>query len=195
MNPTHSLSYPPLLKTYFPQRTLLRDLLLIVAGTLLLALLAQVRIPTVPVPITGQTLGVLLIGAALGARLGFLSMSSYLLAGAVGLPFFTGAASGPEALLGATGGYLFAMPFAAGLVGLLVERFGADRRPLTTLLAFAAGSLLIYAFGVSWLAVALKLSAAKAVAAGMLPFLPGDALKAVIAAGLLPSAWKWVGRR
>ncbi len=199
---TQVLPYVPLVKTLWPKRSLARDLALVLLGSLFVALTARVAIPLpfTPVPITGQTLGVLLVGAALGSRLGFFALLAYLAEGAMGLPVFAGGTGGAARILGPTGGYLLAFPLAAGLVGLLVERLGLDRSFLGTLLAMLAGNLLIYLLGLSWLGAWLmgagKFQGVGALLAmGMLPFLPGDLIKAVLAALLLPSAWRFLGRR
>jgi len=196
---TQVLPYLPLAKALWPRRSLGRDLALVLSGSLFVALLAQVSLPLpfTPVPLTGQTLGVLLVGAALGSRLGFLALLAYLVEGGLGLPFFAGGTGGLAKLLGPTGGYLLAFPLAAGLVGLLVERFGADRSFLKTLLAMLAGNLLIYALGVPWLGAFLAgvgkyPGLAGLLSMGMIPFLPGDLVKAVLAALLLPSAWRLI---
>ncbi len=175
---------------------LLRDGLLILGFSLFLALCAQLsfHLPFTPVPVTLQTLAVLLTGAALGSKRGALAMIAYLVEGAAGLPVFSGGTSGLVTLLGYTGGYLWAFPIAAFVVGLLCER-GLDRRILTSALAMLPGTLIIYAIGVSWLAIALHISFGKALTFGMLPFIPGDLLKLVIAAALLPIAWAIVRRR
>ncbi|AEV16155.1 MAG: biotin transporter BioY [Thermus sp.] len=199
---TQTLPYLPLAKTLWPGRTLARDLSLVLGGSLLVALTAQVALPLpfTPVPITLQTLGVLLVGAALGSRLGFLALTAYLLEGAMGLPVFAGGTGGLAKILGPTGGFLLAFPLAAGLVGLLVERLGLDRKPLGTLLAMLLGNALLYLLGLPWLAAWLagvgKFAGTGALLAmGLFPFLPGDLVKAVLAALLLPSAWRFLGRR
>ncbi len=170
----------------------LRDLTLIVLGALFVAALAQVEIPLpfTPVPITGQTFGVLLVGAALGSKRGAASLASYLAMGMLGLPFFAGGAHGLSIVLGATGGYLIGFIAAAYVVGLLAER-GLERNVRTSILPFLAGTIIIYACGVTWLAVVLG-SFGKALAAGLLPFLVGDAIKLVAASLALPAAWKFV---
>src|SRR5512138_203746 len=170
----------------------LRDLTLIVLGALFVAALAQVEIPLpfTPVPITGQTFGVLLVGAALGSKRGAASLASYLVMGLVGLPFFAGGAHGLQIVVGATGGYLLGFIVAAYVVGLLAER-GLERSVRTSVLPFLAGTVIIYVCGVTWLAVVLG-SFSKAIAAGLLPFLIGDAIKLVAAAIALPAAWKVV---
>lgn len=172
----------------------LRDVLLISAGVLVVAASAQIVIPLpfTPVPITGQTFGVLLTAAALGPARGAMSMALYLVLGIAGLPIFLGGHSGLASAVGPTGGYLLGFVVAAWLVGALARR-GLDRRPDGTALAFIVGSLAIYALGVPWLAVALRVSLPDAVKLGMLPFLLGDAVKAIIAAGLLPLAWRLTG--
>lgn len=170
----------------------LRDVVLIVLGALLVAALAQVEIPLpfTPVPITGQTFGVLLVGAALGSKRGAASLASYLALGMFGLPFFAGGAHGLKIVLGATGGYLIGFVLAAYVIGLLAER-GLERSVRTSLLPFLVGTAIIYVCGVAWLTVILG-SLSKAVTAGLLPFLVGDAIKLVAAALALPAAWKLV---
>jgi biotin transport system substrate-specific component len=202
MKETQSLPYLPLAKTLWPTRTFSRDLALVLSGSLFVALTAQIALPLpfTPVPLTGQTLGVLLVGAALGSRLGFLSLLAYLLEGAMGLPVFAGGTGGLAKILGPTGGFLLAFPLAAGLVGLAVERFGLDRGFLGTLLAMLLGNALLYLVGLPWLAAWLmgagKFAGVEGLLAmGLLPFLPGDLVKAVLAALLLPSAWRFLGRR
>jgi biotin transport system substrate-specific component len=174
--------------------TLARDLLLVGAGSLVMAGLAQVSIPLpfTPVPITGQTLGVLLVGASLGSIRGAASMLLYLFEGGMGLPFFNGGASGFSVFAGPTGGYLIGFVFAAYVVGLLAER-GLDRRFGSAVLAFAAGEAIVYLFGVPWLATFVGPD--KALTAGFWPFLPGAIIKAALAGALLPSAWRAVGAR
>ena len=168
-----------------------RDLLLIITGSLCVAGMAQVRIPLpfTPVPITGQTFAVLLVGASLGSRRGAASLVLYLLLGLLGLPFFAGGTSGLSALLGPTGGYLVGFVLAATLVGSLAAR-GLDRRVPGALLAFLAGEIVIYLFGVAWLSVYLGIK--QAIVAGFLPFLIGDAIKFVAAGLVLPAAWALV---
>lgn len=168
----------------------LRGVLLILAGVLLLAALAQVEIPLpfTPVPITGQTFGVLLLGAALGARRGAATMLAYLAAGGLGLPFFAGGGSGVRILTGATAGYLAGFVLAAYVVGWLCER-GLERSVRTSLIPFLAGTLVIYACGAAWLALVVG-GLGKAIALGVLPFLAGDAIKLAAAAVALPAAWR-----
>jgi len=166
-----------------------RDLLLVTIGALLVALLAQVKIPLpfTPVPLTGQTFAVLLVGAALGSRRGAASMSLYAALGIAGLPVFAGGATGAAYVFGPTGGYLLGFIVAAYIIGRLAER-GLERSLRTSLLPFLIGTLVIYALGAGWLAFYVGPQAA--FAKGVLPFLPGDALKLVLAALALPTAWK-----
>ena len=177
-------------------RALLRDGLLVVGFSIFLALCAQVSfyLPFTPVPITLQTLAVLLTGAALGSKRGALAMLIYLAEGAIGLPVFAGGVGGFLGLLGVTAGYLWSFPIAAFVVGLLCER-GLDRRIVTSALAMLPGTLIIYAIGVTWLGIMLHISFLKALSFGLVPFIPGDLLKLVIAAALLPIAWAIVRRR
>lgn len=171
---------------------LIKDGLLVVGFSVFMALCAQVSfyLPFTPVPITLQTLAVLLTGAALGSRRGGLAMLVYLAEGAVGLPVFAGGVGGFIKLFGVTGGYLWAFPIAAFVVGLLCER--RLERSFLSVLVMLVGSLIIYAIGVPWLAVVLHVDLLKAFALGMLPFIPGDLVKIVFAALLLPTAWSIV---
>ena len=170
----------------------LRDLTLIVLGALFVAILAQVKIPLpfTPVPLTGQTFAVLLVGAILGSRRGAASMALYIALGAVGLPVFAGGASGLTYLSGATLGYLIGFVLTAYVIGLLAER-GLERSVRTSIFPFLIGTMIIYICGITWLAVLLG-GFSKAVAAGLLPFLIGDAIKLIAAALTLPAAWKFV---
>src|SRR5579885_2955205 len=195
-----AISRNPTLIDYLapPSRTsrglnLLRDTGLVLGFSAFLALCAQVSfpIPFTPVPVTLQTLAVLLTGAVLGSKRGGISMLVYLAEGAVGLPVFAGGTGGFIHLVGFTGGYLWSYPVAAFVVGLLCEK-RLDRRFLTSVLAMIPGSLIIYAIGVPWLAVTLHLDPLTALLQGMVPFIPGDLLKLLIAAALLPTAWKFV---
>lgn len=170
----------------------LRDVILIVLGALFVAALAQIEIPLpfTPVPVTGQTFGVLLVGAALGSKRGAASLASYLALGTFGLPFFAGGTHGPDILIGATGGYLIGFVIAAYVIGLLAER-GLERNMRTSIIPFLIGTIIIYVCGVTWLTVFLG-SFSKALVAGLLPFLVGDAIKLVAASLALPAAWKLV---
>jgi biotin transport system substrate-specific component len=170
--------------------SLLWKLVLVLAGSALIALAAQVRfpLPFSPVPVTGQTFAVLLVAAALG-RLGLASVIAYLLEGAIGLPVFAGGGFGVATIVGPTGGYLIGFALAAALVGSAAER-GWDRHLVTALAAMLLGEVAIYACGLAWLArfpLPVPL-----LDAGLLPFIPGDAMKMVLAALALPGAWRLV---
>ena len=184
---------PTLYTQTFPRAAgWLRDMILILLGALFVAALAQVEIPLpfTPVPITGQTFGVLLVGAALGSRRGVLSLAAYLAMGGFGLPFFAGGAHGWNIVTGATGGYLIGFVIAAYVVGLLAER-GLERSLRTSILPFLVGTVIIYACGVAWLTVVLG-DLGRALAAGLIPFLLGDVIKLVAAALVLPAAWSLI---
>lgn len=171
----------------------IRDAILVVAYAGLVGLLAQLVIPLpfTPVPITGQTFGVLLGGMALGTRRALAGMVLYVVAGLVFVPWFAGGAHGFAVLAAPTFGYLIGFVIAAAVLGRLAES-GFDRKPQLTLLAMVIGTVIIYFFGVTWLWNSLHLTFGTAVKFGMLPFLIGDAIKALLAAGLLPGAWKLV---
>ena len=170
-----------------------RDIILVAGAAGFVGALAQISIHLsfTPVPITGQTLGVLLAGTALGWRRAAASMALYAVAGVAGVPWFAGHASG---YAGASFGYILGFFFAATACGYLAER-GADRSVLRSVPAMLVGEILIYAFGCAWLAVDLHLGAAATLKDGFTPFVIGDAIKAAIAAGLLPLAWRLAGPR
>ncbi len=169
-----------------------RSAALVVAGAALVGLCAQLslRVPGTPVPVTGQTFAVLLVGAALGWRDAGLSMALYAVAGSLGVPWFAHGGSG----WAVTFGYVLGFVVAAAVVGRLAER-GGDRSPLRTATTMVLGTALIYAIGVPWLAHAVHVSLPRAWALGARPFLVGDALKVLLAAGLLPGAWAALHRR
>ncbi|MDR3079319.1 MAG: biotin transporter BioY [Streptomyces sp.] len=164
------------------------DAALVTGGAALTGLAAQISLPVPgsPVPVTGQTFAALLVGTALGARRGFLSLALYALVGMAGVPWFAGGASGAG---GASFGYVLGMLLASAAVGALARR-GADRSMLRTAGAMLLGEAIIYAVGVPYLAVVTGMSLTAAIAAGLTPFLIGDVLKAALAMGLLPTAWK-----
>jgi biotin transport system substrate-specific component len=176
--------------------TWLRAGALVIVGAALTAGAAQVsfKVPWTEVPYTLQTAAVLLVGTALGWRAGAASMLLYVLVGVAGAPVFSAGSHGIDQLLGATGGYLFGFILAAALVGRLAER-GWDRSPAGAAGLMAAGNLLIYLAGVPVLALVTEMTAADAVWRGAAVFLPWDAFKVVLAAGLLPLAWRAIGRR
>jgi len=167
----------------------------IVAGALLTAGAAQIRIPLpfTPVPITGQTFAVVLVGASLGPWHGATSQMLYVLLGAIGLPFYAGASHGWEILAGATGGYLLSYPIAAWATGALAAR-GWDRKIGSSIGAMLTGSVIIYAIGLPWLAVVLNTGLEKTLQLGLYPFIPGDMFKLYLAAMALPGAWKLLDR-
>jgi biotin transport system substrate-specific component len=167
----------------------------IMAGSLIVAGLAQISITLhfTPVPITGQTLGVLLVGGALGGWRGGAALLLYLAEGAIGAPFFAQGHHGVSVLAAssASGGYLWGFVVAAIVVGLLAER-GWDRNLGSSIGAMLIGEVIIYVFGVAWLAAALHVGSNKAYEYGLYPFIIGDAIKLGLAAGLLPAAWRLV---
>lgn len=168
-------------------RSTTSSIALVIGGALLTALAAQVQVPMYPVPMTLQTFAVLLVAAALGPARAVSSMGLYLAMGAAGLPVFAGAKA-----LGAvmpTAGYLVGFLVAGLVVGYLATK-GFSKNPIGVGLSFAAGSALIYLFGAGWLMAGLGLTFTQAMTAGVLPFLIGDAVKALAAAALLPLAWK-----
>ena len=182
--------------------TRVRHIALMVAGALFIALTAQLVIPLDPVPITGQTLGVLLVGGALGSKRGGFSTLLYIVLGFF-LPVYAGHAQGIDhivgstgghVVLGATGGYLVGFVIAAAIVGRLAE-LGWDRNFIGAVAAFIVGNLVIYAVGVPWLMLATGLGINAAIAGGLTPFLLGDGLKILVAAAVFPAAWWIVGRR
>ncbi|MFI9241799.1 biotin transporter BioY [Streptomyces sp. NPDC053086] len=170
-----------------------RDAALVVGGAALTGLAAQLSVPVPgsPVPVTGQTFAALLVGTTLGARRGFASLALYAVAGVAGMPWFANGDSGAGMV---SFGYILGMLLASALVGALARR-GADRSPLRMAGTMILGEAVIYAVGVPYLALAAHMSASEAIAAGLTPFLIGDALKAVLAMGVLPTAWKFAGER
>jgi biotin transport system substrate-specific component len=176
-----------------------RALILVVAGAGLTALSAQLawQAPWTTVPYTGQTAAVLLVGTVLGSRLGLTSMALYMLIGALGVGVFSGGSSGlfdEAGALSGTVGYLVGFIVAAGLVGRLAER-GWDRSPVRAAGLMVLGNLVIYAIGVPILALTLGMSAGDALFYGAIVFVPWDIFKVLVAAGLLPLAWRAVGSR
>jgi biotin transport system substrate-specific component len=181
------LSTAVILDRYVP-RTITSDIALVGSGALLIAIAAQIQVPMIPVPMTMQTFAVLLVAAALGFSRGAASAALYLVLGAVGLPVFAGAAALKAAM--PTIGYLVGFVAAAALIGYLSER-GYAKNPLRLAFAFVAGSAVVYAAGVIGLMAILGIDMQTAIQIGVVPFLIGDALKAALAAALLPVAWKF----
>ncbi|WP_447037447.1 biotin transporter BioY [Streptomyces sp. DSM 118878] len=169
-----------------------KDAVLVLGGAAFTGIAAQIAVPVPgsPVPVTGQTFAALLVGTALGARRGFLSLALYALVGMAGMPWFAQAGSGVAA---PSLGYVLGMLLAATVVGALARR-GGDRSALRTVGTMVLGSAIIYAVGVPYLSAATGMSLTQAVAAGLTPFLIGDALKAALAMGALPTAWKLLDR-
>jgi biotin transport system substrate-specific component len=164
--------------------------------TVLTIVAAQVSVPLpfTPVPFTLQPMVVLLGGAALGARLGMSAQILYLALGLAGLPVFAASPILPQGfgrLLGPTGGYLMSYPLAAFVTGYLAQR-GLDRRYFTSVLAMAAGLAIVFTCGVLWLAFGAHAGLASAVSAGLIPFIPADIVKLLLAATILPAAWKFL---
>lgn len=188
MNSAKENTYRPtfMAEAIWPQATFLRDVALILAGSWLIALTAQIEIPMWPVPMTGQTFAILLIGALLGKQRGVASVLAYLAQGAMGLPIFAGGKAGAPYMVGPTGGYLFGFVVVVYLVGWLSER-GWDRRLATAALAMLLGNIVLYIFGLSWLSSFVGWDAA--VKAGLQPFVVGDLCKIALAALALPGGW------
>jgi biotin transport system substrate-specific component len=178
----------------WPRAGAVHNSLLVVFASLMTAAAAQIALPVPwsPVPITGQTFAVLLSGAVLGPRRAFAAQVLYLIEGASGLSFFAGGVAGAAVLAGPTAGYLAAFPFAAALTGWLCAR-GWDRRFITMLAAMLIGSSVIFALGLAGLSRFLP--PGQLLAAGLLPFLPGDLVKAAAAALTFPQVWKRLGER
>jgi biotin transport system substrate-specific component len=191
------LSSRPTIVDRLVPRSLGADIALIAAGAALTAVAAQISIPMWPVPITGQTFAVLLVGAALGMARGALSMILYVAAGAAGLPVFTAFKSGFT--FGPTLGYLFGFIAAAAIVGFFAER-EIGRTWFSVAIGFIAGNAIIYAFGLPWLSIFLGANnwpndLSSTLTAGLYPFIVGDAIKIVLASTLLPAAWSLTKKR
>jgi len=169
----------------------------VVFVTVLTVVAAQVSVPLpfTPVPFTLQPMVVLLGGAALGSRLGMSAQILYLALGIAGLPVFAASPILPQGfgrLLGPTGGYLISYPLAAFVTGYLAQR-GLDRRYLTSVVAMVAGLAIIFTCGVVWLAFGAHVGLSEAIATGLIPFIPADIVKVLLAATILPAAWRFLG--
>ncbi len=191
---TRAAAYPVFADRVLPSTGLAHDAACVVVASLFVAVCAQleIRLPFTPVPLSGQTLGVLYAGVLLGSRRGAAAVALYLLEGASGLPVFSGGAAGFVHLLGPTGGYLAGFVAGAYAAGLLAER-GWDRTPLKAFAAMLAGSLPIFALGL--LGLSRFVPSETLLAQGLWPFLPGDLLKSAVSAGLLPLGWRLTGGR
>ena len=179
-------------------KSLVTDLALVLGGTALTALAAQWTIATSPVPVTGQTLGVFLIATTYGARLATGTFATYLLAAIAGAPLFAPSATLPSygwaRITSATGGYLIGMLVATAVIGYLAER-KADQKFRTSFPMLILGSVIIFAFGLTWLHYSLDMTWPATIAAGLTPFIFGEALKIAITATSLPLIWKRISRR
>ena len=192
-----SISTGSLRATVFPRSTALTHATFIVGGTLFIAALSQIAIPVPgsPVPVTGQTLAVYLIGTTYGARLGFATVATYLLAGIAGAPVFAPAATqGLARLTGATGGYLIGMLVATLILGALADR-KADQKFKTSFPALIFGSVIVFAFGLTWLHASLDLTWAQTISAGLTPFIFGEVIKIAITATSLPLIWRKISQK
>ena len=187
-------NYADIIRPSIKRQAILYDILLVVGGALVLSLSAQlaVRLPFSPVPITMQTLAVVLTGVVLGSMRGAVSAASYLAAGSMGLPVFANGAAGIAYLAGPTGGYLFGFIAAAWLTGFLAEN-GWDRKIWSSVLAMTAGTAVIFALGMSWLGIFVGYN--NVIAMGLVPFIPGAVIKLAIASAILPTAWKFLGKK
>ena len=178
-----------------PRSTAVTHALFILGGVAFITAMAQLSIPVPgsPVPVTGQTLAVLLVGTTYGARLALATFSTYLLAGIAGAPLFAPSSTLPnhgiDRLMSATGGYLFGMLVASLVLGYLADR-KADQKFATSFPALLIGDLTIFAFGLTWLKIDLGLSWSATLAAGLSPFIIGEALKIAIVATTLPLIWR-----
>ena len=179
----------------FPRANLITDALLVLAGTGLVAAAAQisVKLPFTPVPITGQTFAVVLVGASLGSLRGTSSLMLYLLLGIAGAPIYAHHDSGWSVITSASGGYIVGFVIAAAVTGFLAEQ-GWDRRLSSSIGAMLTGNVIIYLVGVPWLAVVLDTNLEKTLEYGLYPFVPGDIFKLYLAAGILPATWRLVER-
>ncbi len=189
---TLAIGRPTLADRLFP-RSIATDIVLVSAGTALVAISAQVVVPLWPVPITGQTLAVLLVGSALGALRGSLAMVLYAVLGVAGLPVFSDASSGASVLFGPTGGYIVGFILAAAFTGWLAQR-SWDRKIVQAILGFLGGTVLTFAIGLPWLAVALKIDLIQTLEGGLFPFIVGGIIKSVLAAGIISLSWRYFAR-
>lgn len=176
-----------------PRTSLLTDAVLVAAGAGLISLCAQIsiKLPFTPVPITGQTFAVLLVGASLGIVRGGASGLLYVLIGIAGAPVYADGHHGWAVITGASGGYLVAFPIAAALTGWLAEQRW-DRRFSSAVGLMLTGNVVVYLIGLPWLAIVLNTGLEKTLELGLYPFVPGDTFKLYVAAALLPTAWRAV---
>ena len=179
----------------FPRPSLLTDALLVVGGTALVSVAAQfsVKLPFTPVPITGQTFAVCLVGASLGAVRGVASLTLYFMVGIAGAPVYAHQNHGWDVITSASGGYIVGFIAAAAVTGFLAERKW-DRRFSSSISAMLTGNVVIYLVGLPWLAAVLNTNLEATLEDGLYPFVPGDLFKLYCAAALLPAAWRGVER-
>jgi biotin transport system substrate-specific component len=190
-NTQAAVARPAVLGDLVPGR-LVRDVALVVGAAVFVGVAAQISVPVpgTPVPVSGQTFAVLLSGAALGLNRSVFAMALYAVAGVLGVPWFAQGTSGWHL---ASFGYVIGFVLAGAVVGALAAR-GGDRSPLRTVGTMTLGTLLIYVAGVPWLMAMTHSGLGAALSMGVRPFLVGDALKVLLAAGLLPGAWRLVRR-
>jgi biotin transport system substrate-specific component len=191
-----SLSATSLRSSLVPRSTALSNAVLVVSGVLGLAALAQIAIPVPgsPVPVTGQTLGVLILGTTYGSTLGVTTFAMYILAGIAGAPVFANSGHGLERIVGATGGYLIGMLVATFVLGQLA-RFRLDQKFVTALPSMLIGTVITFSFGLVWLYQYTGQSWSWTVNAGLTPFIVGEVLKIAIAGTSLPAIWRVVNRK
>jgi len=191
-----SLSATSLRSSLIPRSTALSNAVLVVSGVLGLAALAQIAIPVPgsPVPVTGQTLGVLILGTTYGSTLGVTTFAMYILAGIAGAPVFANSGHGLERIVGATGGYLIGMLVATFVLGQLA-RFRLDQKFVTALPSMLIGTVITFSFGLAWLYQYTGQSWSWTVNAGLTPFIIGEVLKIAIAGTSLPAIWRVVNRK
>ena len=191
-----SLSATSLRTSLIPRSTALSNAVLVVSGVLGLAALAQIAIPIPgsPVPVTGQTLGVLILGTAYGSTLGVTTFAIYILAGVAGAPVFANSGHGLDRIVGATGGYLIGMLVATFVLGQLA-RFHLDQNFLTALPSMLIGTITTFAFGLVWLHQYTGQSWDWTIKAGLTPFIVGEVLKIAIAGTSLPVVWRFLKRK
>ena len=173
-------------------RSVLADVALVLGAAALVGALAQLsfHLANNPVPVTGQTLGVMLTGTALGWRRAGLALSLYLVAGVAGVPWF---ADHPSGYVTATFGYLIGFVVAGSVLGWLASR-GTDRTMSRAVVSMVTGDVLIFIFGVTWLKFAIHASVSQAIAFGFTPFVWGEVIKATVSGVVLPSSWRLVDR-
>ena len=191
-----SLSATSLRSSLIPRSTALSHAVLVVSGVLGLAALAQIAIPVPgsPVPVTGQTLGVLILGTAYGSTLGFTTFAVYILAGIAGAPVFADGGHGLDRIVGATGGYLVGMLVATFVLGQLA-RFRLDQKFLTALPSMLIGTITTFSFGLIWLHQFTGQTWSWTFEKGLTPFIVGEVLKIAIAGTSLPVIWRVVNRK